>query len=81
MPALLPFLIAREHISLAAAAALILAMNLSSSVVQPLVGYLSDKRSLAWVIPIAIVVASAGTAAIGLLHAYAAMFGAALVAG
>ncbi|HEY8298815.1 MAG TPA: MFS transporter [Candidatus Baltobacteraceae bacterium] len=81
LPALLPFLVAKEHVSLAAAAALILAMNLSSSVVQPLFGYISDKRSLAWVIPVAVLVASCGTAAIGLLHSYAAMFGAATIAG
>lgn len=81
VPAMLPFLVAREHLSLAAAASLILAMNLSSSVVQPLFGWLSDRRSLLWVIPVSLLVASFGTAAIGLMHAFAGMFFAALVAG
>ncbi len=81
IPAILPFLVARDHLSLASAAALILAMNLSSSVVQPLFGYWSDRRSLAWVIPVSIVVACAGTSALGLLHSYGAMFVAAMIAG
>ncbi|MGZ3543126.1 MAG: MFS transporter, partial [Vulcanimicrobiaceae bacterium] len=81
IPAILPFLVAKEHISLTAAASLILAMNLSSSVVQPLFGYLSDKRSVVWVIPVSVLVAACGTAAIGLVHSYVAMFVAAMIAG
>ena len=38
VPALLPFLILRDHMSLAAAAALVLAATISSSVIQPLFG-------------------------------------------
>ena len=81
IPAILPFLAARDRLSLASAAALILAMNLSSSVVQPLFGYWSDRRSLAWVMPVSIVIACAGTSALGLLHSYASTFVAAMIAG
>lgn len=81
IPAILPFLVARDHLSLASAASLILAMNLSSSVVQPLFGYWSDRRSLVWVIPAAVLLACAGTSALGLLHSYGAMFVAAMIAG
>ncbi|HEY8314011.1 MAG TPA: MFS transporter [Candidatus Baltobacteraceae bacterium] len=81
IPAMLPFLVAKEHVSLAAAASLILAMNLSSSVVQPLFGYISDRRSLAWVIPVAVLVAAAGTSAIGLVHSMTGMFVGAMIAG
>lgn len=81
IPAILPFLIARDHLSLAAAASLILAMNLSSSVVQPFFGYWSDRRSLAWVMPAAILLACASTAALGWLHSYTAMFVAAMISG
>lgn len=81
IPAILPFLVARDHLSLASAAALILAMNLSSSIVQPLFGYWSDRRSLAWVIPAALLVACTGTSVLGLMHSYGAMFGAAMVSG
>lgn len=81
IPAILPMLIARDHLSLAKAATLILAMNLSSSVVQPFFGYWSDRRSLAWVMPFAILLACAATASLGWLHAYPAMFLAAMIAG
>ena len=81
IPALLPFLIVRDHLSLASAAALILAMNLSSSVVQPFFGYWSDRRSLAWVMPVAVLLACASTASLGWLHSYPAMFVAAMIAG
>ncbi len=66
LPAMIPWLVLHSHLSLAAAATLVLAANLLGSVVQPLFGYLSDKHSTAWVIPVAIVVATAGTATIGL---------------
>jgi FSR family fosmidomycin resistance protein-like MFS transporter len=81
LPALIPWLIAHRGLSLASAATLVLAMNLSSSVVQPLFGYLSDRRSLAWVIPIALVLATAGTAAIGYSSSLPGMLAGALVSG
>ncbi len=67
--------------SLASAATLVLAMNLSSSVVQPLFGYLSDRRSLAWVLPAALVLGGIGTACIGFAPSLPLMFLGALVAG
>jgi MFS transporter, FSR family, fosmidomycin resistance protein len=81
IPAILPFLVARDRLPFASAAALILAMNLSSSVVQPLFGHWSDRRSLAWVIPSAVLLACCGTASLGLMHSYSAMFFAAMIAG
>jgi FSR family fosmidomycin resistance protein-like MFS transporter len=56
-------------------------MNLSSSVVQPLFGHLSDRRSLAWVIPVALVLACAGTAVIGFSPSMPLMLLGALVSG
>jgi MFS transporter, FSR family, fosmidomycin resistance protein len=81
LPALIPWLIAHRGLSLTAAATLVLAMNLSSSVVQPLFGHLSDRRSLAWVIPIALLLATAGTSAIGFSGSMPLMFLGALVSG
>jgi MFS transporter, FSR family, fosmidomycin resistance protein len=66
LPAMIPLLVTHRHLSLATAALLVLAANLLGSVVQLGFGYLSDKRSSAWVIPAALVVATAGTALIGL---------------
>ena len=52
VPALLPVLISRDHLSYAPAAALVLAATISSSVIQPLFGHLSDRRSLPWLMPL-----------------------------
>ena len=51
MPALLPFLIAQRGLSLTAAAALITAATLGSSLVQPLFGLWSDRLSAPVLMP------------------------------
>lgn len=81
LPTIIPWLVAHRGLSLALAASLVLAMNLSSSVVQPLFGWLSDRRSLAPVIPIAMFVACAGTAMIGIAPSLPWMFVGALISG
>jgi len=81
VPALLAFLVAHHGFSLASAATLVMAMNLSSSVVQPLFGWLSDRRAMPWVIPLALVVASTSTALIGVAPNLPLMLLAALIAG
>lgn len=81
LPTIIPWLVTHRGLSLAAAASLVLAMNLSSSVVQPLFGWMSDRRSLAFVIPLAVFVACSGTALIGLAPNLPWMFAGALVAG
>ncbi len=52
IPALLPFLISKDHLSYAAASALVLAATISSSVIQPLFGHVSDRLSLPWLMPL-----------------------------
>jgi MFS transporter, FSR family, fosmidomycin resistance protein len=81
LPAIIPWLVAHRGLSLAAAASLVLAMNLSSSVVQPLFGHFSDRRSLAWVIPVGMFVATTGVALIGLSPSLPMMLGGALISG
>jgi MFS transporter, FSR family, fosmidomycin resistance protein len=81
LPAIIPWLVGHHGLTLASAATLVLAMNLSSSVVQPLFGHLSDRRSLAWVIPIALLLAAAGTAIIGFSPSMPFMLFGALLSG
>ncbi len=81
IPAMIPWLISHRGLNLATAATLVLAMNLSSSVVQPFFGHWSDRRSMPWIIPAALVLACTGTAAIGLVHSLPMMWLAALIAG
>ena len=81
LPALIPWLVAHRGLSLTAAATLVLAMNLSSSVVQPVFGHISDRKSLVWVIPVALVLATFGTATIGFAPSMPFMFLGALISG
>jgi FSR family fosmidomycin resistance protein-like MFS transporter len=70
LPALLPFLIAKHDLSYAAAAALILAATVSSSVIQPAFGYCSDKISALWILPAGMFLAGAGLAVAGIVPQY-----------
>ncbi|MEO6857013.1 MAG: MFS transporter, partial [Solirubrobacteraceae bacterium] len=81
IPALLPFLIARDHLSYASASALILAATISSSVIQPLFGHLSDRRSLPWLMPIGPVIGGIGVGLVGLAPSYGLTFAAVVLSG
>ncbi|MCD5424228.1 MFS transporter [Limosilactobacillus fermentum] len=48
LAALLPLLIAQHHFNYAIAATLVFAMNLVSSIIQPLFGFLSDRFRTGW---------------------------------
>jgi FSR family fosmidomycin resistance protein-like MFS transporter len=81
VPALLPFLISRDHLSYAAVSALVLAATISSSVIQPLFGHLSDRRSLPWLMPLGPALGGLGVALAGLAPNYALTFAAIVLSG
>jgi MFS transporter, FSR family, fosmidomycin resistance protein len=81
VPAMLPFFIAAFHISYAAAAGLVLAQTLASSIVQPLFGMLADRRSSPWLIPVGLSLAGLGVAVSGLAPDYKLIFAAIAVSG
>jgi MFS transporter, FSR family, fosmidomycin resistance protein len=81
IPALLPFLITRQHLNYASASALILAATISSSIIQPLFGHVYDRRSLPWLMPIGPALAGLGVALIGIAPNYALTFGAVVLSG
>ena len=81
VPALLPFLISRDHLSYAAAAALVLAATISSSVIQPLFGHVSDRRSLPWLIPLGPGLGGLGIALVGVAPSYGAIFACIVLSG
>jgi len=81
IPALLPFLIARDHITIAAASALVLAATISSSVIQPAFGYVSDRLSLPWLMPLGPALGGLGIACVGFAPNYALTFAAVLLSG
>jgi FSR family fosmidomycin resistance protein-like MFS transporter len=81
VPALLVFLVAQRHLSYTAAEALILAATVSSSVIQPLFGHLSDRLSLPWLMVLGPGLGGLGIALAGLAPSYGLTFAAILVSG
>jgi FSR family fosmidomycin resistance protein-like MFS transporter len=81
VPALLPFFIAERGFTIAAAAGLVFASNVASSVLQPLFGLLADRRSLPWLVPCGLLLAGLGVALAGLAPTYALVLAAAAVTG
>jgi MFS transporter, FSR family, fosmidomycin resistance protein len=75
VPALLPFLVAQRGLSYGAAAALVLAASVGSSVIQPLFGIGSDRLSLPWLMPLGVALAGIGIALVGVTTSYAATAG------
>ena len=79
--ALLPFLIAENGWSYATASALVLAGAVSSSIVQPVFGHFADRRSLAWLMPLGILLASVGVALAAVAPSFGLAFAATVVSG
>ena len=73
LPAALPFFIMEYNLSYAAAASIIFAANITSSVLQPLIGYFSDKFNQLWMMPAGAFLAGAGLAMTGLMSSYYAI--------
>jgi FSR family fosmidomycin resistance protein-like MFS transporter len=81
IPALLPFFIAERGFTIAAAAGLVFASNVASSVLQPLFGLLADRRSTPWLVPCGLLLAGTGVALAGLAPTYALVLAAAAATG
>jgi FSR family fosmidomycin resistance protein-like MFS transporter len=69
--ALVPYFVSERAYTYAAAAGLVLAASLLSSVVQPLFGALTDRWPLPWLLPVSTLVAGLGIALAGLGDSYA----------
>ena len=70
IPVLLPFFIAAHHLSYTAAAAIVFGVNIVSTVFQPLFGYMSDRWSRPWLIPVSMVVIGLGVSFAGFAPTY-----------
>ena len=71
LPALLPFLKSTFALSYTALGTLVLVANLSSSLIQPIFGHLSDRSARPWLLPFGVLAATCGMAAVGLASNYA----------
>jgi len=81
LPALLPFFIEQYHLSYAAAAFIVFAANIASSVIQPIFGYFSDRLSKVWLMPLGIILAGFGMALSGVVGSYSLILLAVAVSG
>src|ERR1041384_2851162 len=81
LPAVLPFLKQWHALTYTQVAMLVLAGNLTSSLIQPLFGYLSDRIARRWVLPASIFVSGIGIALLGLAPGYAASMALVVVMG
>jgi MFS transporter, FSR family, fosmidomycin resistance protein len=70
LPTLLPYFKEALDLSYTTAGVILLFSNVTSSVIQPLFGYLSDKRPISWFLPIAPVIACLGMSLTGWVPNY-----------
>src|SRR5215831_16620487 len=70
VPALLPFLKSALALSYTSAAVVVLMSTITSSLIQPLFGYLADKTARRWILPSAVFLSAVGIACSGLSTTY-----------
>ena len=81
LPAMLPFFIAAYDLSNAAAALIVFATNMTSSIVQPLFGYAADRFSKPWLLSAGLMLAGVGLALSGVFQSYVWILVLAMVSG
>ncbi|MCG8686272.1 MAG: MFS transporter [Desulfobacterales bacterium] len=81
LPAMLPFFISAYDLSYTAAASIVFAANLASSIIQPLFGYLADKFSKPWLLSIGLILAGSGLGLTGLCNNYQLIMVLAVISG
>jgi MFS transporter, FSR family, fosmidomycin resistance protein len=81
LPALLPFFKEALNLSYTVTGIILLSANMTSSVIQPAFGYLTDRRPLRWLLPLAPFVACLGIAITGLLPSYTLLLVAVIISG
>jgi MFS transporter, FSR family, fosmidomycin resistance protein len=81
LPILLPFLKDAFGLSYAAAGALIMTSNLTSSIVQPVFGYFTDRWGAIWLLPTGVLMACFGFSLVGFSPNYPFLLIAVLMSG
>jgi FSR family fosmidomycin resistance protein-like MFS transporter len=81
IPALLPYLIIWRGISHTEAGTLVLAQAIASSVLQPVIGYVADRRQMPWLIGVGLMLAGCGVALVGFMPTLPLMWVGALISG
>jgi len=70
LPAMMPFLKSSLQLSYTAVGVVIMVSNMTSSIIQPFFGYLSDKREMKWLLPVSIVLTCVGFSFLGLAPSF-----------
>src|SRR5215207_8839442 len=70
LTAILPFLKNAHGLSYAQAAMILLIANLTSSIIQPLFGYMSDQTARRWLLPLSVMLSGIGLGFTGLAPSY-----------
>jgi FSR family fosmidomycin resistance protein-like MFS transporter len=81
LPAILPYLRTALELSYTATGTIVLMATITSSLIQPLFGYLADQTARRWLLPLSVVLASLGIALTGLAPSYAAVLGLVVISG
>ncbi|MDF2875934.1 MAG: fsr [Sporomusa sp.] len=81
LPVLLPFLKTAFNLTYTQVGLIVLVQNLTSSVIQPVFGYLTDRVSLPWLIPASVLLAGIGLAITGFMPSYATLLIAVVIGG
>lgn len=81
LASVLPFLVIQSGFSYAEITALVLAANSASAIIQPLFGWLGDRKARPWLMSAGVALAGIGLALVGVLQSYWPIVAAAMVSG
>jgi FSR family fosmidomycin resistance protein-like MFS transporter len=81
LPALLPFFKETLNLSYTMAGTVLLSANITSSIIQPAFGHLSDKRPIGWFLPLSPFIACLGLSLTGLISNYSVLLICVMVSG
>jgi FSR family fosmidomycin resistance protein-like MFS transporter len=81
LPALLPFFKEALNLSYTTAGAVLLSANITSSIIQPVFGHLSDRRPIGWFLPLSPFIACLGLSLSGLVSNYSILLICVMVSG
>jgi Sugar phosphate permease len=81
LPALLPYLKTALGLTYTATGVIVLMSNITSSLIQPLFGFLADKTARRWLLPLSVVLSAIGIGLTGVASSYLAVLLLVMVSG
>ena len=75
LPAIMPFFKEALGLNYAEIGAVIMVSNIASSIIQPCLGYFSDRAHIGWLLPLSAVLTYGGFSLVGLAPSYALLLG------